>query len=112
MDILKDKATENYSYISRYANFYYYYNTADKKYMYGLTAQLSNETSFVTVQVEPNCTLDFLANKYYGRPDYFWVIADFNRISDPFINLYPTYTTIKVPNIGSIEYEENIKYIN
>ena len=57
-----------------------------------------------------NTTLDYLANKYYGRPDYFWVIADFNRIQDPFKPLYPRFEQIKIPNIGAIEYEESVRY--
>lgn len=110
MDILKDKTSISYEYISRYANFYFYYNTEDKKYIYGLTQQLSNETSYVTVKIEPGMTLDSLADKYYGRPDYFWIIADFNRLSDPFITLYPEYESIKIPSMGSIEYEESIRF--
>ena len=51
-------------------------------------------------------TLDFLANKYYGRPDYYWVIADFNHIRDPFINLSDWFNTIKIPSLGSLEFED------
>ena len=42
-------------------------------------------------------TLDSLALKYYGRPDLFWVIADFNRIQDPYINLYENYNFLNIP---------------
>ena len=106
MNILKDKTRKSYEYISRYAEFYYYYNIEDQKYMYGTTQQLSPSTAYVTVKVDQSTTLDGLADKYYGRPDYFWIIADFNRINDPFMKLYPAFESIKIPNIGAIEFEK------
>lgn len=105
MDILKDKQSKYYDYLSRYASFPIYFNTLDKKFMTGLTAQLSKETSYVVVKVDASTTLDFLANKYYGRPDYFWVIADFNDITDPFITLSDYFTDIKVPSLASVSFE-------
>lgn len=105
MDILKDKAAVSKDYISRYSGFPYYYNTLDKKYIQGLSAQLDTETSYVIVSINANTTLDFLANKYYGRPDYWWAIADFNRIQDPFIALYPRYTELKIPSIAGISFK-------
>lgn len=106
MDILTNKTKESKDYISRYSNFYYYYNTKDQKYMYGLTSQLSTDTTYALIDVHEYDTLDYFANKYYGRPDYYWVIADFNRIQDPFIKLSDYFTQIKIPNIGSIEFED------
>ena len=107
MDILGSK---NYKspddYISRYAPFPYYYNKEDDKYMYGLTSQIKHNDTHVKVKVDQNTTLDALANKYYGRPDYFWVIADFNHIPDPFIHLSDWFVTINIPNITNIEFED------
>lgn len=105
MDILKDKQTRQYDYISRYAGFPFYYNTQDNKYIYGLTNQLSQNVRYVTHTVKQSDTLDYLANYYYGRPDYFWVIADFNRIQDPFITLWKNYNVIKVPSLADVYYE-------
>ena len=96
-----------YKYISRYAPFHYYYHTKDKKYMYGLTSHLSTETPYIEIVVEKGDTLDLLADKYYGRPDYFHIIADFNRIADPFINLSEYYKKIKIPALASIEYNND-----
>lgn len=108
MDILKEKQfkTDINDYLSRYANFPFYYNTEDNKYMYGLTANLSKDTSYITVEVKDTTTLDYLSNKYYGRPDYYWVIADFNSIQDPFIHLKDYFDTIKIPSIADISYGE------
>lgn len=103
MDVLKYPARKSYSYISRYSSINYYYNTNDDKFIYGLSKQLDANTSYVLVDIDEYTTLDSLANKYYGRPDYFWVIADFNRIQDPFITLYPKYKQIKIPSIATIQ---------
>ena len=107
MDILSEKNYKSSdSYTSRYAPFPFYYNKEDDKYMYGLTSQLKQNITYVNITVVPGMTLDFLANKYYGRPDYYWVIADFNHIRDPFINLSDWFNTIKIPSLGSWEFED------
>lgn len=105
MDVLKNKSSKSYEYISRYASFPYYYHSLDKKYVYGLTSQLNANTTYTLVNVEMNTTLDGLAAKYYGRPDYYWIIADFNRIQDPFIQLSDFFNKIKIPALTSVEFE-------
>lgn len=105
MDVLKDKQTRTYPYISRYASFPFYFNKADGKYMYGLTAQLDASTAYVAHKVTQTDTLESLSLKYYGRPDLYWVIADFNRIQDPFINLSSRFTVIDIPGLSSIAFE-------
>ena len=103
MDILTQKQTKKYDYISRYSGIYFYYNTLDDKYMYGITKQMKDNILSFEHTVKKTDTLDSLAEFYYGRPDFFWVIADFNRIQDPFINLYDCgFKTINIPNISSI----------
>ena len=106
MDVLKDKQTKQYDYLSRYSIFPLYYNTEDSKFVYGLTSQLSDETSYVLHNVQQSDTLDSLASYYYGRPDYFWVIADYNRITDAFINLADTFKEIKIPTLSNIVYKK------
>lgn len=105
MDDLKQKSYRTYDYISRYQPFPYYYNKVDKKYIYGLTSQLKKDISYVSIKVEQDTTLDKLAEKYYGRPDYYWVIADFNDINDPFIQLWGNYDSINVPTLGAISWK-------
>lgn len=105
MDVLKDKSSRDYNYLSRYASFPFYFHSEDNKFIYGLTSQLKENIPYVVVSVDASTTLDKLANKYYGRPDYFWIIADFNKIQDPFIQLDKQFTTIKVPALASIEFE-------
>ena len=105
MDVLRDKQGKQYSYISRYSGFPFYYNTEDDKYIYGITSQLELTTTYVAHKVVQSDTLDSLALKYYGRPDYFWVIADFNRIQDPFIKLIDHFEVINIPTLSNISYE-------
>lgn len=108
MDVLKNKYLKDYSYVSRYSNFYSAYNSLDDKYITEITSQLKNTTTYVLHQVKENESLDYLANKYYGRPDLFWIIADFNRITDAFINLYDYYKEIKIPSISSVQFEARV----
>ena len=107
MDVLKDPQTKNYPALSRYSTIPFYYNTVDKKYIYGLTKHLGSNVDYVLHSVNTMDTLDSLALKYYGRPDYYWIIADFNRIIDPFISL-SKFKTIKIPSISYIYYEDNV----
>ena len=106
MDVLKDEQRKEYNALSRYASIPFYYNTQDNKYIYGLCKQLNDETNYSIHQIKDYDTLDSLALYYYGRPDYFWVIADFNRIQDPYLKLSKKYKEIKIPSISSIYFEE------
>lgn len=106
MEVLTNKSKKDYNYTSRYATFPYYYHTEDKKYVYGLTNNLSTETEYTLHTVDQNDDLDYLALKYYGRPDLYWVIADYNRIQDPFIKLYEQFNFIFIPSLNSIVYNK------
>ena len=105
MDVLKDKKTRSYDYISRYTGVYYYYHTLDNRYMYGITKQLDDTATYISHTISETDTLDSLANYYYGRPDFFWIIADFNRIQDPFVKLKELpIKVIKIPTISNLNY--------
>jgi nucleoid-associated protein YgaU len=106
MDILtsKQKRTD-YDAISRYAPFFFYYHTKDDKFVYGLTSHLLKNAEYVAHTVQPFDTLESLALKYYGRPDYYWIIADYNRIKDPFVELSGSISIIQIPNLGQVTFE-------
>lgn len=105
MDRLTNKNYKTYDYISRYSSIPYYYNKEDNKYIYGLSSYLSEDNTFVAHTIKDYDTLDLLALTYYGRPDLYWIIADFNKILDPFINLQEKFTTIKIPTLTNIYYK-------
>lgn len=102
MNVLKDKSSRTYFYTSRYATLPYYYNTLDKKYVYGISKNLNTNTDYVLHNLVDSDSLDSLALKYYGRPDLFWVIADFNNLNDPYIKLVDKMSSIKIPSLSGI----------
>lgn len=106
MDVLSNRQTKQYDYISRYAPFPFYYNGQDGKYVYGITSQLRRDIGFVAHAVKQGDTLDSLSEYYYGRPDLYWVIADFNGIADPFEELWGRRKSVNVPTLSNASFEE------
>lgn len=105
MEKIINKTFKDYNRISRYSVFPYYYNRLDNKYMYGLTAHLKNkDVSYVNHYVKDDETLDSIALYYYNNPTYYWVIADFNRIQDPF-EVLKVGTTLRIPTFSNIEFD-------
>ena len=105
MEKLIEKTYRNYDILSRYENVPYYYNTYTNKYTYGSSTWLNDDTVYQNYIVEANDTLDVLSLRAYGSPIYYWIIASFNRILDPFEPL-EVGSTIKIPTITSISFEE------
>ena len=104
-NILTDKQFREYAKLSRYTNTPYYYNRVDDKFIYGLSKNLRDDTTFRVHIVKEGDTLDSLALYYYNNPTYFWIIADFNRIQDPYKNL-SVGSHIKIPTFSAIEFED------
>ena len=104
MEILTDKAYREYSRISRYSPFPYYYHTVDDKYIYGTTSYLKDTTVYTVHTVKYGETFDTLALDYYNNPTLYWIICSFNRIQDPFTQLEEG-STIKIPSISNIEFD-------
>ena len=90
--------------INRYEGVPYYYDTLCNKEIMGIRTNLKNNTDYLTHKLKSNDTLNSLALKYYNNPTYWWVIAYFNDIQDAFKPLRDKFTTIKIPNIASIEF--------
>ena len=104
MDTLKSKMYANFDYLSRYTNTPYYYDTLKDRQVYGIGTNLKTSSEFVTHIVKSNDTLNSLSLKYYNNPPFWWVIAMFNDIQDPFKPLRDKFETIKIPSISSIEF--------
>ena len=102
MDTLKNKTYASFDYISRYTDTPYYYDTLTDKQIFGIGTNLKDNTEFVTHIVKSNDTLNSLALKYYNNPTFWWVIAYFNKINNPFISLSEKFSIIKIPSISSI----------
>ncbi len=106
MDRLKDKKYKQFEYVCRYTAFPYYYHTEDKKFVYGTTAHIDKNISYLIHKVRQEDTLDSLSLLYYGRPDYYWIIADYNDIQDPFETLWMKFKSIKIPTFSAIKYKK------
>lgn len=103
MEVLKDKHYISYDKLCRYSNFPVYYNTLNDKYCSGTTTYLSEDTEYVLYEVRYNDTYDSISLAHYGNPTYYWVICNFNRISDAF-EKPKVGSLIKVPVISNIEF--------
>ena len=109
MDTLTDKKYYTYDYNSRYTTVPYYYDELCERHVYGIGTNLKKNTSFYSHKIQDTDTLDSLALKYYNNPTYWWVIAYFNDIQDPFAPLSEIYKNselkvIQIPSIASIEF--------
>lgn len=104
MDTLKNKTYANFDYMSRYVDTPYFYDTIAGREIYGIGTNLKTNTEFVTHKLKSNDTLNSLALKYYNNPTFWWVIAYFNNIQDPFKPLRKKFETLKIPNITSVEF--------
>lgn len=103
MEKISESYYKEYGTLSRYASFPYYYHKEDDAYFYGLTGNLKSDMNAFEHQVIQTDTLDFLSFKYYGRPDFYWVIADYNNIKDPFKPL--KVKSLMIPSITNISYK-------
>lgn len=87
MNVLSNKTAKTSKYYSRYNGLFYFYNHLDDKYQLETRHWLkefsdaSRETRYV---VKEGDTYDTIALEYYNNPTYYWVICDYNRITDPF----------------------------
>lgn len=103
-EILTQKTFKEYSYVSRYSVFPYYYNRLDEKYIYGITSQLKKDVNFVSYKVKQGDTPDSISLYYYNSPLYYWAILNFNDINDPYAELKEG-TILRIPTFTNIEFD-------
>lgn len=106
MDTLTNKKYLQYEYRSRYVDTPVYYDKNKNKEVYGVGTNMLTNTSYVSHKVLATDTLDSLALKYYNNPTYWWAIAYFNNILNPFEKLIDRFTIIKIPSISAISFGE------
>lgn len=105
MEVLINKQYSTLNKNSRYSNVPYYYHTEDDKYTRAYSKHLSKDSAYTVYKVIENDTLDSIALQFYNNPTYYWIIADFNRIIDPFEKLKEG-TLLQIPSISTISFEE------
>lgn len=103
MSVLIDKSYRNYNYFSRYASYPYYYNTIDKKYIYGTTSQLKDSTPYVAYTVKAGDTYDSISLEFYNNPTYYYLICDFNHIQDP-LSTPVEGSILRIPSFSTVVY--------
>lgn len=81
------KGLKSYSYLSRYSSVPVMGDTTAGKQYHGTVKWIDEEASYTIYRCGINDTLERIALNLYGNPQYWWVIADFNRIVDPFAKL-------------------------
>lgn len=98
------KNYKDYSYISRYQSFPYYYDPVNNRYYYGMTAQLSSDTAYALYKVKAGDSYDSIASDYYGCALYYWIICSFNGVFDA---LEPPAkgAILKIPTLNEIRFE-------
>ena len=105
MEQLIHKQYRDYDRTSRYEIFPFYYDRFDEKYVYGTTSHIDiDNLKYITHRVVLGDTLDTLALYYYNNPTYFWIIADSNRIQDPYEDL-KVGSLLKIPTFGMISFD-------
>ena len=104
MDVLTDKSYKSSAKLSRYSKFPYYYHSLDDKYTYGTTSYLDDTTPYTSYTLRSDMYLDDLALMFYNNPTLYWIIADFNRILDPFSPI-SAGSVIKIPTYSNITYK-------
>jgi nucleoid-associated protein YgaU len=106
MEKLVDKQSYTFDYKSRYTGIPYYFNTSTNRETPGICKQINFNTAYVLHKIKPTDTLDSLSLEYYSNPTYWWAIAFFNKINDPFIDLALKYKSLKIPALSSIIFED------
>ena len=109
MSVLKNKSYKSYSYISRYSNTPFYYHTKDNKYVTGIASNLDTTTPYQLHTVKNGDTFDNLALQYYNNPTLYWIICDFNNISNPYSEL-KIGSKIKIPSYSTLVFDNNGRY--
>lgn len=116
MNVLTGKTTKTSNYFSRYNGFSYYYNklsekrvpvidtngnvvldektnlpayTKEGKYNMSTSSWLKDTDDYEAYTVKEGDTYDSIALVKYNNPTMYWIICDFNRIIDPFVNPTP-----------------------
>lgn len=104
MDTLKNKKYITSDYISRYQTTPEYQDILFGRQLSGIADYILSSTQYISHKVKMDDTFDSLALKYYNNPTYWWIIAQFNKVTDPFVQLIDKYRIIKIPTITTIKF--------
>ena len=103
MNVLTNEFQKTYEGLSRYSVCKSGYNSLFDKYVTYLGSHLNTTTSYTLYKVRQGDTYDSISLEFYDNPTYYWVILDFNRILDSFLNPIPG-SYLKIPELSKIEF--------
>lgn len=116
MKVLSSKTIKTSDFFSRYNGFAYYYNKLSEKmtrvkdsngkdvidpitgqpmfqkegrFNMSTSAWLKDTDNYEAYTVKEGDTYDSIALEKYNNPTYYWIICDFNKIIDPFVEPKP-----------------------
>ena len=107
MEVLDNKQYKTFNQFSRYQNVPYYFHRIDKKYVSGTTTHIDKNTPFILYKTKLNDNLDTIALSFYNNPTYYWIIADFNNIQNPFTT-FGIDEELKIPIFNEITFKGTI----
>lgn len=99
----KEVGLKQYSYLSRYTSVPLMHDAKGNQY-HG-TVKWTEETTGSTYKVKVGDTLEKIALAYYGNPNFWWVVADANRILDPFEELEEG-RVLKIISLNDIKFTQ------
>lgn len=105
-DKLINETYKEYSKLSRYQTTPCFFNTSSRFNQCGASNWLKNDTTYSIHFAKQNDTLDSISLYYYNNPTYYWIIADFNRIVDPFTKLQEGQQ-LKIPVFSNVDFEQD-----
>ena len=105
MNILSNETYKQHNNLSRYALVPIFYNKLDKTYQPGFPMRLRKDIPYIKHIIKAGDTLDSLSLYYYSNPTYYWIIADYNNIFDPFLPLV-VGEQILIPTFQQLEFLE------
>lgn len=99
----EEKGLKSYSYMSRYSSVPVMGDSANGKQYHGTVKWINPELSYNIYKCGVHDTLEKIALNLYGNPQYWWIIADFNRIIDPFAELEEG-RELKIISMSDVEF--------
>jgi hypothetical protein len=94
----------NFKELNRYTNGTVTFSRDNTKFLVlrkSLDLQFAVDDVFVTLTQDLIKRPDIVSFKAYGTPDLWWVIAEYNNISDPFFD-FKINQIIRIPNIDRV----------
>jgi hypothetical protein len=99
---VQDMGFKEYPHLSRYATVRVF-RDREGQLFHGSVMWTRDDLPFTLYEVKQGDTIEKIANEQFGNPTYSWIIADANRIVDPFLPL-EIGRQLKIISLNSLEF--------